>query len=522
MATKMALTSANTCPECGGRQVIIDLYCRISRATDGEGGFVSVDDQEEDGRFALAAMGCCFVVGQVWKDPAKSAWNPKVQRPDFERMMARLETRAAQGVWVYDLTRFSRKPIEGERLISIAEVGTRVLGGDSTYDLSTADGKKQFRDAMNAAAHESNKTSERTRRGKQKKAVRRGRSNATIRGFGVAGYLRRPENWEPGDEVQMVPPDQLAAEQAILSVCAEKLLSREMSAEQLADYMNEQGFTTTTGRMWTGSLLRQKFERPSLCGLLEYRGEIIPGKKLPEPHALTEETWRSLQDLFRSRARGKPAEVYLLSGLLHCGLCGSLLYGRPNTAHRPYADGAVRRNYWCQKVRHKDRTVSGCAGVAIDWRFTDGVVADAVVARLGDERHASVLAQAAEVGAQERAAIVEKIERAKRTAKDMAYKVGADVIDDEDYEAFLAGHTRKMKRLRVELDALNVPEPPKIRAAEAAAKWAAAESDLEMRRTMVREAFPRLTILPATTRGPYAKTLDRFDWEGGALSEFTL
>lgn len=47
--------------------------------------------------------------GQVFKDPSASAWKPTVVRPQWEALMARLESGASDGVWVYDLTRFSRK-----------------------------------------------------------------------------------------------------------------------------------------------------------------------------------------------------------------------------------------------------------------------------------------------------------------------------------------------------------------------------------------------------------------------------
>jgi site-specific DNA recombinase len=65
--------------------------------------------------------------------------------------MARLESGEAGGVVVFDMERFSRRPIEGERLIAAAERGMVVLDSDGEFDLTTASGQKNFRDAMNAA-----------------------------------------------------------------------------------------------------------------------------------------------------------------------------------------------------------------------------------------------------------------------------------------------------------------------------------------------------------------------------------
>ena len=44
-------------------------------------------------------------------------------RPDFELLMSRLESGASDGVWIYGVSRFSRKMTEGERLVAAASRG---------------------------------------------------------------------------------------------------------------------------------------------------------------------------------------------------------------------------------------------------------------------------------------------------------------------------------------------------------------------------------------------------------------
>src|SRR5262245_46673319 len=91
----------------------IDIYCRISR--DYDGTLQSVESQEEDCRVAIEdRAGDGWEVGQVHRDHAKSAWDPRVERPNFKALMARLRSGDADGVMVYDLSRFTRKPREGE------------------------------------------------------------------------------------------------------------------------------------------------------------------------------------------------------------------------------------------------------------------------------------------------------------------------------------------------------------------------------------------------------------------------
>jgi hypothetical protein len=118
---------------------VIDIYARISRALDGS--TVKVDHQVEMGTETIEELGAR--VGEVFKDQSLSAWNPRVVRADWEKLMARLESGASDGVWVLDVTRFSRKPIEGERLIQAAVNGARVWSYSDEYDGRRAFGVPQ-------------------------------------------------------------------------------------------------------------------------------------------------------------------------------------------------------------------------------------------------------------------------------------------------------------------------------------------------------------------------------------------
>src|SRR5579871_5834797 len=164
--------------------LVIDIYARLSRAVNGQ--TITVDDQIRMGREAIEARGAR--VGRIFKDNSKSGWNPKVVRKDWDALMVRLESGESGGVWVYDVSRFSRKIMEGERLIQVAERGIQVWSRSAQYDLMTADGRAHFREDMVAAARESDKISERTRDGKQRRA-NRGRHAGGTRGYGMPGWL---------------------------------------------------------------------------------------------------------------------------------------------------------------------------------------------------------------------------------------------------------------------------------------------------------------------------------------------
>lgn len=172
----------------------MDIYARLSKAANGE--TIKIDDQVELCVEKLADRGA--VVGEVFKDNSLSAWQPKVVRPEWNELMRRLESGESDGVMVYDLFRFSRKVMEGERLVELAARGVRVWALSGEYDLTTADGRRHFRESMVAAAGESDKISERTKRGKVRRA-RKGRHHGGYRAFGMPGNLPAAPGWEQGD-----------------------------------------------------------------------------------------------------------------------------------------------------------------------------------------------------------------------------------------------------------------------------------------------------------------------------------
>lgn len=162
-----------------GHGLVLDIYARVSRV--GDERQRSTGGQVDDCTVRVQDLGA--TVGVVHVDDGRSAWNPSVKRPSWDRMMARLESGETGGVVVFDMARFSRRPIEGERLILAAERGLVMLDSEGEYDLETANGRKTFRDQLNAAAYESDRLSSRVKRGKRVKAAR-GESNHSHRPFG--------------------------------------------------------------------------------------------------------------------------------------------------------------------------------------------------------------------------------------------------------------------------------------------------------------------------------------------------
>jgi DNA invertase Pin-like site-specific DNA recombinase len=484
----------------------VDIYARLSRALDGS--WINVDEQEDLGRADLDRRG--VPVGRVFKDNSKSAWNPNVVRPDWNLLMHRLESGASGGVWVLDLTRWTRKVLEGERLLELARSGIRVLSNSGEYDLTTADGRKAFRDAITTAAAESDKISERSRRGKARRA-KKGRLNGGVRGFGMPGFYPKPEGWEPGDPREPVPAEVVEAEREIVRECYRRLLAGE-PLYRLVRELNTRRVVTSKGyARWYAVTLASSLQRAALAGLVERNGEVVGTAVDVEP-VVTREEWERLRALFAARRRGRPVDRHFLSGLVRCGTCGNVLYGQRRKTQPPYPDGAVRRVYYCLA---RPETPNACGRNTFDARTLEAAVAHAVKTRLGDPRRADRIAAKLATAREERGRIEAEISFLNEEADKLAGKVAEWGVDRVD--AQMSPLLRRIDERKSALARLEEPEDAGAAAADAARAWdeAVAADDMKTLRAMVKRAYPRLTLRPRDYY--FDNRVERIDYTGKSL-----
>jgi len=445
-------------------------------------------------------------VGQVFIDPSLSAWKRDVVRPDWDKLMARLESGAVDGVIFYDVTRFSRKVLEGERLVGAAERGIRVWSLTGEYNLATADGRRHFREAMVAAAGESDKMAERIAHGKVRRA-RKGRTAGGARSYGMPGLAPRPAGWEPGDPREMVPDEQVAAERAVIAECYERILGGEPLVKVVRD-LNGRGVMTVNGKRWKRDGLRKSLTRPVLAGLVTLNGKVVSRLAGIDP-VVPEEDWERLCAILDGRPRGRPqGEVHRLTGLMACGRCGHTVHGMARRQVPPYPDGSVRREYRCRK----DSSHFGCGHNVIDAVAAEAIVAEAVKARLGDPRRAGRIAARLAAVRDQRAPLEAELAGLEESADNLAAKTAKWGVDrvDKAMEPILT----RIAGIRAELAALEEPEDPHAAASDAAQAWDAAEArgDTAGLRAMIRRAFPHLVLVPGAKRGD--RSPDRFLWDG--------
>jgi DNA invertase Pin-like site-specific DNA recombinase len=340
-------------------------------------------------------------------------------------MMLRLEAGQSGGVIVFDLERFTRQPDDGSRLIRAAEArGLVVLDSDAVFDLTTASGKKSFRDAMAAAAYYSDRLSDRTRRGKRAKAMA-GLVDAR-RSFGFAD-----------DGVTQIP-----GEVAILREMAGRLLNGE-SQRRLMTELEERGVPTLRGARWGYTTLRQLMTRPRNAGVIAHNGEEVA--RLPGEPVLDADTHARLVALYASRKPGRPPSgKYMLTGILHCGRCGSGMKGRP-------VSRSQRRQYWCGQCQHTFVDTGPAEAWAGDW----------VVRTLADPAHSEAVARAEAAFNARHAEISRELRSTEALATTLAERLGRGEIDLPRYDAVTRPLDERLRTLRAALAALSaeVTEP---------------------------------------------------------------
>ncbi len=290
----------------------VGIYSRISSDTEGLG--LGVGRQEDDARTVASLRG--WDVACVYQDNDYSAFNVKVKRPEFERLLADLERGTVDGVVAYDLDRFSRQPADLERAIRIFDTrpGLVFATVQQDLDLSTSDGRTMARVMVAFANKSSMDTSRRIKR-----------KNLELAQRGVPRSTRRPFGYED-DKVTIRPAEAELVRQAARDVLA------GVGLHTIARRWNEQGVRTPYGNQWLQSVLKAMLVSPRMAGFRIHQKQIArdadgrPVMTKREP-LMDVSTWESvcavLNDPERTRRHTYPGgRKRLLSGLVRCGTCG--------------------------------------------------------------------------------------------------------------------------------------------------------------------------------------------------------
>lgn len=305
------------------------VYCRISR--DREGAGLGVERQEADCRALAESLG--WTVAHVYVDNDISA-SSGARRPQYEAMMAAVDSGEVGGLLAWHTDRLHRRPVELESFIDVCErrhVDVRTVRAGNV-DLSTASGRMVARMLGAAARHETEHMSERQRRSKQQ-AAEAGRFRGGRRAYGYtadgAGLV--------DDEVEHL---RWASEQ-ILGGASLRSVVRGLEDRGARSARDEKPMHPRD--------VKRILLSPRYAGLSTYHGEIVG--KAQWPAVWGEATMQAhsaiLTDPTR-RTSHTQERKYLLSGIAVCGRCGSVMSSRGMDKNR-------RRIYRCKATDHLGR-----------------------------------------------------------------------------------------------------------------------------------------------------------------------
>jgi site-specific DNA recombinase len=368
------------------------IYCRISLDSQGEG--LGVMRQQELCEKLAAERG--WLVSEIYVDNDKSAYSGK-PRPAYERMLVDLEARRRDAVICVDLDRLTRRPVELERFMDLADqrgVALANVSGDT--DLSSSDGRFRARIMGAVARQESEKKAERVAR-EAEQAARRG----------IPRGSRRPYGWE--DDKTTLRPD----EAELVREAVRRVLGGETVPALCRDW-NERGIPSPqeAPHGWSASSLVNILRNPRIAGLRTYKREIV-ADGLWEP-IVDRATWEGLQGRIRRTARiGRPS-THLLSGIARCGYCKRPLWTswRSGTRRRDGKPYPRVERYACIKRPGSD----GCGRCTVTAAPLDAMVRDGVIYRLTSREFETALERGSKrddeqaVASRELAAAEERIE----------------------------------------------------------------------------------------------------------------
>lgn len=403
------------------------------------------------------------VLGKQLTEIGRSAWQPGVERPQFDVSVNRLQSGAAGGVCIYDIDRMLRRVADALRLVEIAEQGFVILDADGEYDLMTPNGREQFyRQAIAAEAY-SFKLSTKVKRGLDTKAQV---------GEGKPGRYR-PLGFEP-DATTVNEAEREPIRRAVRKV----LETRRW--QDAADILNHAGILTSAGHLWQRQTVHNALLHPRMAGHIVRRDQIVA--RFPGQPILEETMWQEMLAMVQSRSPGRPPSPdFMCTRRVRCGNCGSTIGGKRRDS---------KAQYQCKRRFNNSKGgASGCGKIIADRDALDLAVGELVIARLSDPRHASQVAEASK----------RRLETLLPHEKELGRLIDLRTYWDQQ---LLTGacdqvrHSQMVSALKNLIDAeeqkivtagVSQPVAVEVSAAEALAQWARSSTD--ERRALFDRAF---------------------------------
>ena len=259
-----------------------------------------------------------FVEGeQEGKRRGKSAKD--TNRPTYQQMLASARAGLIDVIVITKIDRISRSVIDFLLLVEeLDKYGVKVVSLRENIDLTTPMGKFQTIIMIALAQHEREVISERVR----EKVRWRAEKGLPI-GPPPIGYFMKNKMYTVHEKYS----------EHVLS--ADTLyLERQSSDEVLLEFQNR-GYRTPKGCLYTKPMILRMLHNLTYSAKIEHEGEVFQAQWKPlrtgQTHLAIEQMLKRNHEHNRSPNRQPDEYVYLLQGLVRCGVCGHKMSPKPGT-----------------------------------------------------------------------------------------------------------------------------------------------------------------------------------------------
>jgi DNA invertase Pin-like site-specific DNA recombinase len=406
------------------------IYVRISRDEDGDGP--SLSTQERMCREYIAKEKPGWKVVNVFSDEQSGKTD---KRPGFMDLMDAIDEGKVNAIVCLHLDRFSRDIHDILKYFYKLEKDEVFMAfADEHFDFSTPEGKMHFHFLAVFADWYIKNLSRETKRGK-KNVITEGRQNNQV----PFGYLKLPEEKIP----EIVPE-----EAEIIRQIFEMYSLGTYTDANIADWINDQGFTTRKGKAWTKDAVRTTLQLDYYYGMVKHLSVLYPG--IHEP-LIDKELFDRVQKVRKEHfARPRTStkrfqRIFLLNGIVRCASCRKTLRAHGiREKYRYYREVAFLRGDKCED--------SGAQ-----------VVADEVEAQVGvlvanfhlPEDWQQEIQEALDAGDRDRENKEKRRDELEAKQRRVVELYADGMISKENYEA-------RRDRLRIQLEMLAPPNADRL------------------------------------------------------------
>ena len=327
------------------------IYIRVSTQYQVDRASLPVQREEliNYAKYALDITDCV-----VFEDAGYSAKN--TDRPDYQRMMARVRTGEFSHLLVWKIDRISRNLLDFAAMYAeLKKLGIVFVSKNEQFDTSSAMGEAMLKIILVFAELERNMTSERV------SAVMLSRANDGIWNGGKVpfGYA-----YDKDSKQFSIIEDEA---QVVLHIY--DLYESVKSLTTVAKSLNEKGVRSRTGKPWNPTTVRTMLTNPFYAGTYRYNYRDESSKSFTvkdkdewvlvldhHPAIVTPERQEIIAVMLQSKQRGwagagmtyQRKNIHIFAGLLKCGCCGYTMIASPD---RERSDGWRPSVYKCSRQR---------------------------------------------------------------------------------------------------------------------------------------------------------------------------